>query len=183
MSACAGSKGASNVLQPIGKTVELGAYHALQVSGHANNGVVLQSYELERLESLIKTKVHEAGLEQFKQVCSGSCEDKSGLSMEVEITRYDKGNAAARFFLAGLGQIHIDAIVKLVDKTTGKLLAKSEVSKTFAWGGIYGGATTIEDVEPAFAEAVVDILLPDGKKEKQIKKVKKEAATKAESSS
>jgi hypothetical protein len=30
------------------------------------------------------------------------------------------------------------------------------VDKTFAWGGIYGASTHIEDVQPAFADAVAD---------------------------
>jgi hypothetical protein len=32
------------------------------------------------------------------------------------------------------------------------------VTKTFAWGGIYGAAKDIEDVEEGFAEAVAQIL-------------------------
>jgi hypothetical protein len=43
--------------------------------------------------------------------------------------------------LAGLGQIHIDADVILREYEKNESLAKYEVKKTFAWGGIYGGAT------------------------------------------
>ncbi len=39
------------------------------------------------------------------------------------------------------------------------VLAKSEITKTFAWGGIYGGTTEIKDVEEGFAEAVASVLL------------------------
>ncbi len=70
------------------------------------------------------------------------------------ITRYDKGNAFARAMLAGLGQIHIDSTVTVSASGSGDTVSEFTVKKTFAWGGIYGGATRIEDVEPAFAESL-----------------------------
>jgi hypothetical protein len=72
----------------------------------------------------------------------------------VTIKRYDEGNAFARFMLAGLGQMHIDADVILSDWSTKEKIAQYEVTKTFAWGGIYGGATTIKGIEEGFAKAV-----------------------------
>jgi hypothetical protein len=60
--------------------------------------------------------------------------------------------------LAGLGQIHIDADVILREYEKNESLAKYEVKKTFAWGGIYGGATGIEEVETGFARAVVSVI-------------------------
>ncbi len=38
-----------------------------------------------------------------------------GPEVELLLTRYDKGNAFARAMLAGLGQIHIDGKVKLLE--------------------------------------------------------------------
>lgn len=61
--------------------------------------------------------------------------------------------------LAGLGQMHIVATVTMEDKNTKKEISRHQADKTFAWGGIYGGATRIEDLEPAFVEAVVNIVL------------------------
>ena len=58
---------------------------------------------------------------------------------------------------AGLGQIHIAANVQLIDATSGNVTASYVVKKTFAWGGIYGGSTSIEDVETGFAASVVAI--------------------------
>jgi hypothetical protein len=65
--------------------------------------------------------------------------------------------------LAGLGQIHIDGNVVLQDQATGDTLGQYEVTKTFAWGGIYGVATRMDDVEEGFAGAVAALLL--GKEE------------------
>jgi hypothetical protein len=56
-----------------------------------------------------------------------------------------------------LGQIHIDATVRLIDATSGNVTASYDVSKTFAWGGMYGGSTRIQDVEVGFAKSVVAI--------------------------
>ena len=39
------------------------------------------------------------------------------------------------------------------------MLGEYEVKKTFAWGGIYGASTKIEDVEAGFAEGVADLIL------------------------
>ena len=58
---------------------------------------------------------------------------------------------------AGLGQIHIAANVQLIDATSGNVAASYVVTKTFAWGGIYGGSTSIGDVETGFAASVVAI--------------------------
>ena len=176
---CAGTKGSSTVLQPVDKYIELAAYEKLEIDTSAQNGAYVQDDVKERIAGLIKAKIWEADLKQFKDVCV-QCKNDSGLKLEVVFTRYEKGSAGARFFLAGLGQIHIDAIVSLVDKITGKVLAKTEATKTFAWGGIYGGATSIEDVEPAFAEAVVEILKQNGEKKEEIKKVKAQGKFKGE---
>jgi hypothetical protein len=65
--------------------------------------------------------------------------------------------------LAGLGQMHINADVTMSDSTTKSNIAQYEVSKTFAWGGLYGGFTDIKVVEDGFAKAVAASIL--GRKE------------------
>lgn len=75
----------------------------------------------------------------------------------VTMTRFDKGNAFARAMLAGLGQIHLAANVRVTDQS-GSALQSFKVEKTFAWGGIYGASTRIDDVEPAFADAIAEEL-------------------------
>jgi hypothetical protein len=34
------------------------------------------------------------------------------------------------------------------------LLEKFDLQKTFAWGGLYGASTTMEDIEDTFADGV-----------------------------
>lgn len=63
--------------------------------------------------------------------------------------------------LAGLGAMHTDANVSLIDPTDGRTLSKYEVTKTFAWGGFYGAGTGIRDIEDGFAKAVVGAIVED----------------------
>ena len=93
------------------------------------------------------------------QGINSSSTSSSTLQASIAIKRYDEGSAFARFMLAGLGQIHIDADVILSDLTTKDKLAQYEVTKTFAWGGIYGAATGIKDAEVGFCKAVADSIL------------------------
>lgn len=79
------------------------------------------------------------------------------------IKRYEEGNAFARAMLVGLGRMHIDADVALSNWETKESIVQYEVSKTFAWGGLYGGLTDIKDVEDGFAKAVAASIL--GRKE------------------
>jgi hypothetical protein len=60
--------------------------------------------------------------------------------------------------LAGLGQIHIDATVKVYAKANDQKIADFVVAKTFAWGGIYGASTSMEDIERTFADGVAAAL-------------------------
>jgi hypothetical protein len=75
-------------------------------------------------------------------------------SVELHLTRYQKGNAFARAMLAGLGQIHIDGKIDVYSMPDHTLVGEFDLKKTFAWGGIYGAATSMEDIETTFADAV-----------------------------
>ena len=72
----------------------------------------------------------------------------------MTIRKYEEGNAFARAMLAGLGKMHIDADVMLTDPVSNEQMAVYDVTKGFAWGGIYGAATGIRDIEDGFAKAV-----------------------------
>lgn len=107
----------------------------------ASQGVSIADYEKQRLAQRIKQKID---TQKMNGAVPG---DKHDYEIEVLLTQYEKGNAFARFMLAGLGQIHIDshvAVLALPDRTK---VGEFDIDKTFAWGGIYGGTTSIEDVE------------------------------------
>ncbi|MBF0529865.1 MAG: hypothetical protein HQK55_11470 [Deltaproteobacteria bacterium] len=115
--------------------------------------LVITSSDLERISKLILIQIKSEYPRRFKTINSISNE-LSTLRATVIIRRYDPGNAFARAMLIGLGQIHIDADVTLVDIETNKDVASYDVTKTFAMGGIWGATTDIKDVEEGFAKAV-----------------------------
>jgi hypothetical protein len=118
-----------------------------KVSVEATGAVVATSEEKEHLRGLVTDKLNAL---RVKNPSNGEVRE---CSVVVTITRFDKGNAFARAMLAGLGQIHLGADVAVTDGDNKKLQAFS-VDKTFAWGGIYGASTHIEDVEPALADGI-----------------------------
>lgn len=95
--------------------------------------------------------------------------DARNLRVDVLITRYEKGSSFKRAMLAGLGQMHIDGQVTVSRVPENDRLTEFKVTKTFAWGGIYGATTRIEDIEKAFAEGIAAGLtgLPDESEKKK----------------
>jgi len=156
---CAGSAGSAKPLIAASTPGILARYtkvaFATSAQGDASKMAVS---DRERIVTLVVQKLKEQAPNRFADFAATTT-DTETLQVTVAFTRYDEGSAFARSMLAGLGQIHIDAEVTLEDRASQKILGKSEVSKTFAWGGIYGGATGIKDVEEGFAEAVAKVLL------------------------
>ena len=60
--------------------------------------------------------------------------------------------------LAGLGQIRLGGDVVFVDIRSGQEIGRYKLSKQFAFGGMYGATTRMEDVEAGFAKSVVELL-------------------------
>ncbi|MCS6779025.1 MAG: hypothetical protein NZ555_04915 [Geminicoccaceae bacterium] len=178
LAACAETAGSVRPLGPEPATVELAGYRKLVLATSASPAVALTEDDLQRISRLILTKLHEQAPGRFEsfdvrvspsivvgavrpsepQAGAGAAEPGL-LGAELAITRYERGSAFARMMLAGLGQIHIDGELALVDRASGRELARKIVSKTFAWGGLYGGLTDIRDVEEGFAAAVASAIL------------------------
>lgn len=74
--------------------------------------------------------------------------------IDLHLTHYDKGNAFSRGILPGLGQMRVDGVVSMFQMPRHMLIGKFTLKKAFAWGGIYGSATSIEDIEATFADGV-----------------------------
>lgn len=117
----------------------------------SDEGVVIHDYEKQRLETQIEVAI-EALVKEQK-----TTQNRNYL-VEVKLTRYDKGNAFARAMLAGLGQIRIDATVTLKNKDSDKVLGQFDVNKQFAFGGVYGASTNMEDVEIGLATGIAEAL-------------------------
>lgn len=158
-SGCAGSAGSAKPLIAASTSGILARYTKVAlVTSAQGDASKMTASDRERIVTLVVRKLKEQAPNRFADFAATTT-DTETLQATVAFTRYDVGNAFARFMLAGLGQIHIDAEVTLEDRASQKVLGKSEVTKTFAWGGIYGGTTGIKDVEEGFAEAVANVLL------------------------
>jgi len=115
--------------------------------GAANN-IAITDLEKARISRVIEEKI------ATKKVLNAKNGDSKNYEVNVTLTRYDKGNAFARAMLAGLGQIHIEGQVKLFEMPDKKKVGEFSIQKTFAWGGVYGAATSIEDIEKTFADSI-----------------------------
>jgi opacity protein-like surface antigen len=148
----AGSKGSYSPITPVAGGEDYAKYSTVIVEVKNNPDVALTATDNNRIQTQIVANLRKEYPNKFKEVNPAKT-DAQTLQAIVNITKYDKGNAFARFMLAGLGGMHIDADITLNDLSTGQCLGKSECKKTFAWGGIYGGSTKIEDIEEGFGKA------------------------------
>lgn len=151
---CASSTGSHRVLNAPAGFGGVQDHAHLAVSVDAASDVKLGSSDRERIRDLIM-KNFDSELNGRFTLIHDPTADTKGLDARVVIVRYDEGNAFARMMLAGLGAMHIDAEVTLVDRVNGSAIARYEVTKTFGWGGAYGAGTKIQDIEDGFAKAVV----------------------------
>jgi hypothetical protein len=140
---------------------DLAPYQVLSLQVARAQSVQVSDQEQTRLADGIAQAIRTRPISRFREVVAGPPIDTAGpvLDVVVELTRYERGNAFARAMMAGLGRIHIDGLVRLVDRATGVQLGEYEVTKTFAWGGLYGASTRIEDVEAGFAQGVAEVVL------------------------
>jgi hypothetical protein len=139
-------------LQPVQKA----SLKIVDITDEAAPGIAIPSYNLERLLDRVKTEIGATHPEILaaKNLPDGTPTTK----IKLVITQYDEGSRFARFMLIGLGQIYLDGDVVFIDASSGQEVARYKVSKNFAFGGIYGGATGMEDVEKGFAKSVAAIL-------------------------
>jgi len=156
---CAGSAGSARPLIASSTPEVLARYTKVAFATSAQaDASKMTAGDRERIVALIVTKLKAQAPNRFADLAAETA-DAETLHVTVAFTRYDEGSAFARFMLAGLGQIHISADVTVEDRQSQKVLGKSQVTKTFAWGGVYGGTIAIKDVEEGFAEAVAKVVL------------------------
>jgi hypothetical protein len=116
--------------------------------------VEISDYALTRMTRAIKDDL--ANAKPASLMAADNAASKP-VSLKIIFTAYDSGNAALRAFMAGLGQVHIDADVLFLDDK-GATIGKYKVSKQFALGGAVGGTNSIADVEVGFELSVVDLV-------------------------
>jgi hypothetical protein len=107
-----------------------------------------------RIKNFVTKELVDCCVQRFSRITMDSNEPHD-LVLNLKLTVYDEGNRFARFRLAGLGSMQIHAQVEVIEGESARVLTAGEAGKTFAWGGIYGAATGIEDIEKDFAKEVV----------------------------
>jgi len=155
LSGCAGSVSSPTLVGSASPGFELSAARIGEVSAEAGPGVVMTPDELDRISHLVQTEL--AAAYPGRVSMPGTPPPPAAVNLRLVFTEYDKRNAVARFMLAGLGQIRIAANVTLSDPATNRPVGEYQVSKQFAFGGLYGGFTGVDDVEDGFARSVVAI--------------------------
>ena len=132
--------------------------HVADVSGEVQPGVAMPQFQVDRVIQLVKADFSGELPQTVVVASAGGSLPAATAKIKIVFTQYDEGNAFARFMLAGLGQIKLGADVIFIDAASGQELGRYKVSKQFAFGGLYGVATRMEDVEEGFAKSVVEIL-------------------------
>ena len=155
LAGCASSGGAARAVEKAG---DITRFKSLSIQTSVKKALQLTTAEQERIVQLVQERIRARNAGRFANI-GAAPNDPAALQVKIGFTRYEQGSGLARFMLMGLGQIRIDADVALVDPATQAVLGTYLVTKTVAWGGIHGGATTIRDVEPGFADAVADVVL------------------------
>ena len=156
---CASTAGSAKVVAGAPKEEALARYTKVAfVTSADGDATPMSSVDRDRIVALVVRRLKERAPTRFAELAPATA-DSETMKVTIAFTRYDEGSAFARFMLAGLGQIRINADVTLEDATRGAQLAKYEVTKTFAWGGFYGAVTKIQDVEDGFADAVAKAVL------------------------
>ena len=171
---CAGSTPDPVTMDPLTPEEDIGTYAELIITSETASDVVMTDDDRQRIVGKVKHEIAQRAPGRFTIVqpdraatveatnadAPSASLPANILHMHILFNEYDEGNAFARAMLAGLGQIHIGTIVTLWDQKTQQVLAKYEVSKQFAFGGIYGGVTGIEDVEDGLASGIAEVVVP-----------------------
>lgn len=149
LAGCAGAPPKATFSHEIASNARVAANDQAEVRVNAADGVKILPWESQRLSEKIKAKI-----ESRKTANAGDASKPCNYEIDLHLTRYEKGNAFARAMLAGLGQIHIEGTVSVYRMPERTLVGEFRLTKTFAWGGIYGAATSMEDIESTFADGV-----------------------------
>ncbi|GAA0566347.1 DUF4410 domain-containing protein [Rhizomicrobium electricum] len=154
LGACATSSTKPTVLQAM-SAEQVQTLKLKTITATAAPGVVMTASDFERIVMKVKNEL--SATTPGILIDPTSPEAAAASEMKLNFTQYDAGSAFARAMLIGLGQIHVDADIQILDPS-GATTGKYQVSKDFALGGVAGASTSIQDVEDGFAKSVAEIV-------------------------
>lgn len=97
--------------------------------------------------------------QKVRDVLSGNPDLPDSYKVEVTITKYDKGNAFARFMLIGLGQMYLYGTVEIKQGEPPVVIRQGDFKKNYCVGGMVGGMASMQkDVLPKVGEAIADAI-------------------------
>jgi len=96
-----------------------------------------------------------------REVLRGDPDAPDAYDVNVVITRYDEGDAFARFMLIGLGQMYLYGTVEVKHNSPTDVVRKGLFHKNYCLGGLLGCMATMREnvlpkVGPAIAEAIAE---------------------------
>jgi len=97
--------------------------------------------------------------QKVREVLSGNPDLPDAYKVEVTVTKYDKGNAFARFMLIGLGQMYLYGTVEIKQGEPPVVIRQGEFKKNYCVGGMVGGMASMQkDVLPKVGQAIADAI-------------------------
>lgn len=151
LTGCAGSVSQPKALTAM-SAEQQSSLHISGITADADDGVEMTSSDFKVITERVRSFIVSDSPGVMVDPATGDT-----LTMKIHFTRFDRGNAFARFMLIGLGQMHIYSVVTLV-KADGKVAGEYKVRKTFALGGWVGAMTSMDEVEDGFARSVAEIV-------------------------
>lgn len=151
LSGCAGKQVKPTVVESLSSEIALPVRFS-SVTIDAADGVWLDDDDRLMIRQKVKSKLDTL-------VLTGADRSKPAYAMKIVFTKYESGSAAARLAFIGLGQIHMEATITVVD-ATGKRCGEYKVGKGLVLGGIAGGLASTADVAEGFAKSVAAIFTP-----------------------
>jgi hypothetical protein len=152
VSACSSSVARPDVVTALADTHQKLA--VVDVTCTARPDVKMDPAALDRIKGGLLTELEHA---KPASLMAKANPDNRPVTLKLTFTAYDEGSAVARLMLIGMGQIHIDADIAILD-ASGNTIGVYKVAKQFAIGGLVGGTTRIEDVEKGFENSVVELV-------------------------
>ena len=100
----------------------------------------------ENLQGAAITQMKKEYPDEFEDVRPEPLGEADELLVEVHITKYKKGSAAARAIMIGLGSSKISTDLQLLDSPSKQLLTTGKLDLVWAVGGLVGASVDINDL-------------------------------------
>lgn len=146
------------LLNPNDSKINFNQYSSLIIQTSTKEGIVVSEAAQNRIKDLVKSEINSKYcVKRFEKIITNNYiqpPQYTDLIVNIKFTKYDEGSRFARAMLAGLGGIKILADIEIKNPINGNIIIQGEAGKSFAWGGVVGASTSIEDIEKTFAKEV-----------------------------